>query len=256
MYDVAIQIVNYKTKTYLDICLEGLLKDIEHSNLNYVVNVLDNASGDNLFYLKEKYPIVSFHQNSKNVGYGNGHNILAEKTQAKYLLLLNPDIGFMEPKTVERLYARIEDDNEIKVIGPQLITIAGKAQQWDHGEIQGLLARIASGSGTSFWKEQHKVCPVAWVSGAAFLIRKDVFDNLNGFDENFFLYKEEEELCLRVRDRGGKVIYDPLVKMLHVGGVVAKKSEHMQKSIDYYLDKHFKGNPGYYIWKLLNKFLR
>jgi len=234
MYDLAIQIVNYKTKAYLAECLAGLVNDLKDSKLKCNINVLDNDSGDDLSDLKSQYSDVSFYDNDINSGYGGGHNILAKKAEAGYMLLLNPDIKFVELKTIERLFNRIDQDKNIKVIGPRLMTAKGDIQWWDHGELHGLIAKIALKSGNSYWKIQNKVSSVAWISGAAFLIDKKIFDQLGGFDEHFFLYKEEEELCWRVREQGGKVIYDPTVKLLHVGGVVAKKTDHMQKSVDFF----------------------
>jgi GT2 family glycosyltransferase len=143
----------------------------------------------------------------------------------------------------------------IDVIGPRLITPKGTTQWWDHGELQGLRAWIALNAGHSYWHKQTTLTNVAWVSGAVFLIRKNLFDELGGFDEHFFLYKEEEELCWRLRAKGRKVFYDPTITVFHHGGVVAKKSEHMQKSVDYFLQKHFSKQLTYAFLKLLNKII-
>jgi GT2 family glycosyltransferase len=105
--------------------------------------------------------------------------------------------------------------------------------------LQGWKAWLTLNSGNSYWRERKEMVAAAWVSGAAFLIEKKWFDDLGGFDENFFLYKEEEERCWRLRDLGGKVVCDPTVSVFRHVGVVAKKAEHMRKSTDYFLHKHF-----------------
>ena len=87
------------------------------------------------------------------------------------------------------------------------------------------------------------------------MIRKKLFDKIGGFDEKFFLYKEEEDLCLRIRKKGGHIWYDPGITALHYGSVVAKKSDHMQKSAIYFLEKHFRNSFLYYPLRIWNKLI-
>lgn len=94
---------------------------------------------------------------------------------------------------------------------------------------------------------------VLFVFCKSFLIEKSVFDTVSGFDEGFFLYKEEEDLCLRVRKIGYEVVYIPDIKIIHIGSIVAKRSEHMQKSNEYFLHKHHKKRFDFFFRKLINK---
>lgn len=257
MDKLRVQIVNYKTKRYLAECLASLSRDLETFRENYSVAVLDNASGDDLSDIPsafQKLRGLEVIQGERNLGFGGGHNLLARRGDAEYLLLLNPDTKIIELNTVERLMAACTQ-RQADVIGPRLVTPAGATQWWDHGELHGLRAWVGLNSGNSYWREQKKPTAAAWVSGAVFLIKKRRFDALGGFDEHFFLYKEEEELCWRLRQKGGKVLYDPTITIFHHGGVAAKKSEHMQKSVDYFLDKHFRHRVGYRLFKILNKLL-
>ena len=241
MNDLRIQIVNYKTKQYLLECLSSLFKDLEGVTFSYTVAILDNASGDDLSDINSLFPgkNIEIFMGEKNLGFGGGHNLLAQHKDARYLLLLNPDTTFIEPNTVSRLFEEIERISANAVVGPRLITKENKTQRWDHGEMKGFFAKIAMAMGESYWKEREKPLPVAWVSGAVFLIDKNTFDTLGGFDERFFLYKEEEDLCLRLRQKGGIVLYDPTISVLHYGSVVAKKSEYMGASKKYFKAKHF-----------------
>lgn len=257
MNTLRIQIVNYKTKGYLLECLASLSNDLMSFQEGYSVAILDNASGDDLSDIPAKFPKltnIEIVQADKNLGFGGGHNLLARRGEAEYLLLLNPDTKITEPNTIERLLAHARTARA-DVIGPRLITPQGTTQWWDHGELHGLRAWVALNSGNSYWREQTVPVGVVWISGAVFLIRKSLFDELGGFDERFFLYKEEEELCWRLREKGGKVLYDPTITVFHHGGVVAKKSEHMQKSVSYFLQKHFSRRWSYPFLKLLNKLM-
>lgn len=256
MEDIQIQIVNYKTKHYLIECLRSVIKDLEGSEIRYSISILDNSSGDDLSDISKIFPgfPITIQASNRNLGFGGGHNFLSRRGDSSYLLFLNPDTKIIEQNTFARLLKRAKESNE-QVIGPRLVTDRGNTQRWDHGELRGLRAWIALSSGNSYWKKQNKPIKVAWVSGAVFLVTRKWFVNLGGFDESFFLYKEEEDLCWRIREKGGVIIYDPNITVLHHGGVVAQKSDNMQKSVDYFLIKHFKHKFGYHLYKLMNKII-
>ncbi len=243
MDDLRIQIVNYKTKTYLIECLGSVFADLEDApGITFRVAILDNASGDDISDMKSIFPgkDIDVKKSERNLGFGGGHNILAKERTGRYLALLNPDTRIIEPRTFARLKESIER-HSADVLGPRLVTDAGRTQRWDHGELKGFIAAIAESRGRSYWKKRREPLPVAWVSGAVFLIGADDFDDIGGFDEHFFLYKEEEDLCLRLRRKGKTVWYDPGIAVLHHGSVVAKKSEHMGSSRAYFMKKHFGG---------------
>lgn len=258
MYDIAIQIINYKTSKYLDFCLSSLLKDIDRTLLRIKINILDNHSGDDLSALEKKYggnKRISFYYNNRNIGFGGGHNLLAKKTESHYLLFLNPDVEFIEPHTIQNLYETIQQASNIKIIGPQLVLENGSTQKWDHGELDGLIAFLYLQTGHSYWRLQKNISNVAWVSGAVFLIEKKIFEEVSGFDEHFFLYKEEEDLCWRIRVRGERIIYNPKIKVQHHGGAVAQKKDYLYQSTAYFLKKHFIRKIRYPFLVLLNKLL-
>jgi len=243
--DLSIQIVNFNTKSYLINCLQSVFQNLSDSQLSFEINILDNNSNDDLSDLKSFFSdfqkeSLKIYQSQKNLGFGGGHNYLAKNTKAKYLLLLNPDIVIEEKESIERLYKRMIEESSIKVIGPKLYNKQGNNQAWDHGENKGLLVKVLNELGLGFWKNREQETECAWVSGAVFLIEKSVFDKINGFDENFFLYKEEEDLCLRLKnlDRKYRVLYFPEVKIMHIGSVVAKKKIYFSTSNKYFLKKH------------------
>ena len=225
--DVAIQIVNYKTKAFLEPLVASIIKDLEHSGLEVDINILDNASGDDLEQLGQKWHNrrVHIYTSARNGGFGAGHNTLAHKTNAPYLLILNPDMLFFEPHTIERLLETSRSTGAA-VVGPRLLTPKSRAhtmleevsadqlkqQPWDHGK-----------HGIWRYHLDNQEVEVVWVSGAAFLIRHDVFKAVGGFDNKFFLYFEEVDLCYRLRRLGERVIYNPKIQLIHYGNAVAKK---------------------------------
>jgi len=241
--DLGIQIVNYKTKAFLTPLIESILKDLASSKLSYEVNILDNASGDNLDSIKQTYldKHVHVYQAEKNKGFGAGHNYLANRTEANYLLILNPDVLFINKDTVLKLVETLES-NKAAVVGPKLLTLPSselpyspalsnpQPQFWDHG--------VIGKSGFRF-HANDKPTNVAWVSGAVLLIKRQIFMSVSGFNERFFLYFEEVDMCLRIRKLSYNIIYDPLIQVLHYGGVVAnKRSIYGIKSFLYFRLKH------------------
>lgn len=238
---LAVLLVNYNTKAHIAATVPALLKDLADAPFISQISVVDNASGDDLGGLAATFDAsVEFHQSPVNGGFGAGHNLLARFTVADLLCIVNPDIALPQPRTLERLVQRF-DDPSIAVVGPRLITEEQRTQRWDHGELRGFRARVANGAGHAHWQERAAPTDVAWVSGAFLLIRRETFEAVGRFDERFFLYKEEEDLCLRVRQYGGRVLYDPTVSVEHVGSVVADRETQMAPSVAYYAQKHLPG---------------
>jgi N-acetylglucosaminyl-diphospho-decaprenol L-rhamnosyltransferase len=232
--DVAIQLVNYRTRAHLEACLPTVLADAPDAR----VLVLDNASGDDLTELAERHPQVEFIAGERNLGYGAGHNLLAARHDAGALLFLNPDTRFLEPRTVERLLAALGGD--VHAVGPQLVTAEGKWDPRDHGELHGFRARVAQAAGTSHYRRRDVATDAAWVSGAACLVARHAFDAVSGFDPGFFLYKEEEDLFLRIRRAGGRVVYLPTLRVRHDEAAVASRDAHMPASAARFAEKHIR----------------
>ncbi|MGA2667500.1 MAG: glycosyltransferase family 2 protein [Ignavibacteria bacterium] len=254
-YDLTIQIINYNTRDYLIKCIKGLITDISFCSVSYQIIVLDNNSEDDLSDLKEIFidSDLEVYRSEINLGFGGGHNFLMKKAKASLILILNPDIEFVDKFTVSTLLTFLNNHPYISILGPRLIYQDGKTIEFDHGELTGLKSWYRNSLGDSYWIDRKNIQEVAWVSGAFFFIRKEVFENVKGFDENFFLYKEEEDLCLRVREFGYKVYYYPLVKVLHHTEVVSKKSDYIEESKRYYIKKNLEKRFRYHLLSFLRK---
>lgn len=236
---LAVQVVNYRTRRYLERCLTTVETDLGRAGLDYEINLLENDSGDRLDDLAASIRHCRAFVAPRNLGFGAGHNLLATKTQARYLLILNPDVEFLVPGTTKRLCDAISSAARIKVVGPKLLTADGSAQCYDHGRLRGLRAQISLRGGHSYWHETDQRQEVAWVSGAAMLVDHAAFDAVGGFDENLFLYKEDEDLCLRLRQAGGTVVYEPAVVIRHQGSVVSDYHRDLAEASRYFIDKHY-----------------
>ncbi len=239
--DLAVQIVNFRTLDHLGACVESVVGALARSGREGRVLVLENGSGDDLSALGERFAgAVEVHESAVNLGFGGGHNLLARASRSAYLCLVNPDVVVPDGADVFGALLAVLGEPGVAVAGPMLVGTDGAPQRWDHGERDGLRARISNAAGEAYWRPRTDRADVAWVSGAFMTVRRDAFEAAGGFDEGFFLYKEEEDLCLRVRRAGGRVVYEPAVRVTHVGSVVAKRGpEHFGPSIDHYLRKNF-----------------
>lgn len=240
--ELTVQVVNYETAAYLRPCLASLLTALAATPVSSRIAVLDNGSSDDLSEIEREFAgAVDFHASAENLGFGGGQNLLAARNASPLICCVNPDVVADRADVFTRLLAAL-DDPAVTVAGPRLLTPAGEPQRWDHGELHGLRAAIANGAGHAHWRPRDEPADVAWVSGAFLLVRRAAFDAAGGFDAGFFLYKEEEDLCLRIRRAGGRVRYVPGAQARHVGGVVARRDPALLAASDArYRDKHLGG---------------
>ena len=118
----------------------------------FEINLLDNASGEDLDDLAARAPNCRAFTAPTNLGFGGGHSLLAGKTGAQYLLILNPDVEFLFPDTVRRLLLPVAGAHRVKASGPKLLTASGQAQPYDHGRLHGLNAEITPKGGQRKWR--------------------------------------------------------------------------------------------------------
>jgi GT2 family glycosyltransferase len=224
-----IVIVNYNGGTHLERCLESVAA---HAHGAAVV-VVDNHSIDGSTHVVGRWPRVVLLRNSTNVGFGAAVNqgALAVPGTAP-LLLLNPDCE-LTAGAVDALQRELEAHLDCAVAAPMVLNDDGSVQGSIRGDPTlltglfgrtGLLTRLLPGAPVA----QRNVPtrdPLEtdsrtgdWVSGACMLIRRDAFDRVNGFDERYFLYWEDADLCRRLRAQGYTIRYVPAAKVRHVVG--------------------------------------
>jgi N-acetylglucosaminyl-diphospho-decaprenol L-rhamnosyltransferase len=216
---VHLQIVHHHNKETLLHCLRSLVADLSATAMKYKVSVLDNASGEDLSDIQTEFAgKISFYGSNHDLGFSAGHNLLAEKEPAEYLLFLSSDIRFLpenKRNNIERFIHRADQHDQESIFGPKLLTSERIPQRFDHGRLLGAKAKLASLIGRSYWKEEIYTSEVAWVSSAAFLIKKELFSRLGGFNKRFSLPKAEQDLCRRARKAGERVLYLPSIEIVH-----------------------------------------
>ncbi len=261
--DVSIIIVNYNLTKELDECLNSLIANIKASTLNIEIIVVDNNSPNkDLVQLEKKinYENISFFYLDKNLGFGKGCNYGYTLASGKYICFLNPDT-LIEEDIFSPILELFESDGKIGIIGPQQ-QVRKPFFDFSAGYSPNIFFELFNLFGLGVFLEgflivlitsiiKNKVYNVNWVLGACLFIRSDVFDEINGFDRDYFMFFEEVDLCKRVISIGLKIIYYPNLKINHIGSVASKKDYRLYtirtySSKNIYISKHY---------KLLYKFL-
>lgn len=202
---ISIVIVNYYTKKFLSECLVSLsyLSD-------YEVLIIDNFSEDISDFQSDKVTVI---QNIKNTGFATAANKAAQQAQGEWLLFLNPDTR------VQGNVTEVLDTcpDSVGIVGFALEGSQGQRQIHQYGFFPHFL-HFVSGTSYTLPGHRHTWCYTDWVSGAALAIRREVFQKVKGFDQEFFLYYEDIDLAKRVLAEGWKVIWTPEKTVWHQEG--------------------------------------
>lgn len=259
--DLSIVIVNYNTKKLLVDCIESILdSDI---SVDFEVCVVDNNSYDQSFSVFLASPRIKFILNKKNNGYSVANNIAIQNTTGKYILLLNPDTR-LYPGSVDLLISRIEADEAIGAVGPKLIREDGSLDKacrrsfptpsvWFYHSF-GLGKLFPKNPKFNSYNLDH-IDPdlemeVDSLVGACMLVRREAFEMVGGFDERFFLYGEDLDLCLRMKNNGWAVWYFPNAVITHYKGrstslFILKSTVEFYRSMYLFHLKHYFNNTNF-----------
>jgi len=218
--ELSVVLVNYNDSSHLADCLSSLQKAV--SGLSAEVILVDNHSEDGSPGLvRTAFPWVRLIENEENLGYPKANNIGFRQSRGEFCLFLNTDT--VMPETgLTALLSGIRGRQEAGAIGPALVDKNG-------------LFQVSFGRRVSFFSEirqkfvfnpffrfalrhSRKAREVGWLSGACLLARRNAIEAAGLFDENFFLYFEDIDLCRKIKERGFTLIFFPAVRVVHVGG--------------------------------------
>ncbi|GBC93005.1 N-acetylglucosaminyl-diphospho-decaprenol L-rhamnosyltransferase [bacterium HR15] len=264
---LTIQIVNWNAREHLRAALRSIYAHAPR--FPFEVLVLDNASQDGSVQMVEKeFPQVRLLVSERNLGFAKGHNELARHAQGRYLLILNPDTLMLED-ALDNLIRFAEAHPEAGIIGPKLLNPDGSLQ-YSCRRFPNPIAAIFRNTplGRLFphnrytrdylmldW-DHRSVREVDWVSGAAMLVSRAVYEQLGGFDEQFFIYVEDVDLCYRAWQAGWKVLYYPEAVILHAIGrstdlVANKMIITFHQSMYKFYKKHYARKTPFYLRPLI-----
>lgn len=251
--------VNYQSARHLTRSLESLFLWENVSNIELIIVNNDETETLLLRSLQKIFPFLLI-ENKKNGGFGQGANIGANAASSDILGFLNPDT-LWHKNSLEMITAVFHENSHIGTVGMRLIGTDGETETWSFGKFPGLWRLLLNNlflSQEDFAFETPSQLEVDWVSGGALFTRKNVFQSLRGFDENFFLYFEDADLCLRTKQAGHDIYLLPQTTLIHHGGKSSPSKEiqknHFYTSQETYFKKH--RPPWEYILLRIFRFLR
>jgi len=225
---VDVVIVSHRCAALLDACLASL--PAAGAGLAMRVHVVDTASGDGTPEAARRHPGVRVTALARNVGFARANNLALAGTRAPAVLVLNPDT-VLPPGALVRLRDELAARPEVGALTPRLVDVHGRLDgrcrrgfphPWPALCFLTGLDRVLTGprarAYTSGWLPEDRAHDVHAVSGAFMLLRGAALAETGGFDERYFMYGEDVDLCLRLRARGWRCRYHPAVTVVHVGG--------------------------------------
>lgn len=252
---LSIILVNYNGSKFLYNCLNSI--KINLSDYDYEVIIVDNSSTDNsIQIIKDNFSSYKLICSHLNLGFGKANNLAVKESNGHYLLFLNTDTVLSE-NTPQKLLEYLRNNSTVGVISPK-ITFEDGRYQLSCGNLPSLVTEFLDKVKykldnhyhfllSQFYNRQYsKIREVGWVTGACLMIRRDLFEAIGGFDENFFMYFEDKDLCKRVKELGYEVIYYPTTTIIHLLG---GSSHGIKKSVS----KYYRDSQLYYYQKHLGK---
>jgi GT2 family glycosyltransferase len=258
--DLSVLIVNWNTREELRACLAALRSaDLA---MSHEVIVVDNASADgSVEMVRAEFTEVRLIANDRNVNYAAGSNQGLREASGSLILLLNPDTE-VPAGAIDTLVADLEENPEWAAVAPALVHPDGSIQESVRGfptpealtgEITGL-ARLRPGSKWAGYFTANlppdRPSLVDQPMTSALLLRREAFDQIGPFDEQFPLFFNDVDLCYRLKQAGWQIAYDPRVRVKHEGGASTRqiRAEAIRKShegLARFYEKHYRGriNP-------------
>ena len=220
--NIAVVILNWNGQKWLEKFLPTVIEKSSVAN----IYIADNASTDNsISFIKDNFPLVKIIQNQLNEGYAKGYNDALKGLKEKYFVLLNSDIEVTD-NWIEPIINLMKENPNISACQPKILNYNDK----DSFEYAGASGGYIDILGYPFTRgrifdeieadnnQYNDIKEIFWASGACLFVRAEHFNEVNGFDNDFFAHQEEIDLCWRLKIKGYQVMVCPDSVVYHVGG--------------------------------------
>ncbi len=235
MVKLSIVIVNYNGGNIIRECLSSVFSKVK--NIDFEVIVSDNGSTDgSVETIKNEFPGIIIVKNGNNIGFAAANNEAVKSAHGEYVLLLNPDTLVLD-KNISKLVEFMDKNSQAGACGPQILNSDMTMQRqckrgwptfrnsffyysglWKFFPNSRKWKKITGGY-FCLEKPDDQICEVDQLSGAALLVRRDIWKKLAGMDEKYIMYWDDTDLCFRIKSLGYKIFYVPQSKIMHYGGV-------------------------------------
>ncbi len=263
--DVSVIIVNYHSAGMVIDCINSIFS--KTTGITYEVIVVDNASGDGSVQklagtFGDRIKVI---ESNQNLGFGKANNLGCQYARGNYVFLLNPDTILVN-NAIKILHDELEEHPDYGVAGGNLympdmtpapsyclffddLESEKKAASWQallKSKVREKLGINKKAPFAESFNRTGKPLQVAYIFGADMMMKKSLFDSVKGFDPDFFMYAEEEELTWRITQKGYQVVSIPDAKIIHLDGATTKKQNafserqfkmRMHGALTYYLKR-------------------
>ena len=234
---ISIIIVNYNVKEYLANLLSSLEKAKQRFDLE--IFVVDNASKDgSKEYIPSTFPFINYIYNEENVGFGKANNQAIQLASGKYILIINPDTLVSED-TLSVLHSYMEAHEDCGACGCKILNPDGTFAPESRRSIPTIRSAASKVLGLNAvfpkskvfaeyylgWLGEDEASDIPVLSGSFMFYRAKVLKELEGFDERFFMYGEDIDLCFRTTKLGYRIYYNPETSIIHYKGESTKKGD-------------------------------
>ena len=250
--EVSVIVVSYNTRDMTLRCLDAVFTEI--GSLSAEVIVVDNASSDDSAEaIRQRFPDARVIVTENNLGFARGNNVGMSQARGRYFLLINSD-AFVQSGSIGEMMGYLNSHPEMALVGPMLMNADGTLQRSCYryptpGRAWAENLWISAAFGLEHALGDYRKWPhdqtreVDWVIGACLMVRREVYRQIGGFDERFFMYAEETDWQLRMRKAGWKIGFTPAARVIHLGGISGKGEQklinrHFFDSLDRYELKH------------------
>jgi GT2 family glycosyltransferase len=254
--ELSIIIVNYNVKEFLQNLIHSLQKAV--AQIDYEIIVVDNASDDgSVEFIREKFPQIKLIANQTNLGFSKANNLALKLAKGKFNLLINPDTIVSED-TISKMIEFFNSHQDAGVAGCKILNPDGTLQLACRRSFPGPWTSFCKVTGLSTlfpnsklfakynltYLDENSTYEVDAISGSFMMMRKEVFEKTGGFDEQFFMYGEDLDLCYRIQKNGYKVYYYPGTQIIHYKGESTKRSsldetKYFYNAMHLFVKKHF-----------------
>jgi N-acetylglucosaminyl-diphospho-decaprenol L-rhamnosyltransferase len=225
--DLSIIILNYQSGKKAIKCIEAIYAS-DLADISFEIILVDNNSGDRTTSaIKEKFGNIILIESKTNLGMGKGNNLGIKNATGRCILILNPD-AYVEPGSIKTLLDFMDENPDTGIVGPKIIYPDGQLQETCYRfprihtfiSRRTLLKKYPRLSKHLDWFlmrdfDHQSVQKVDWLMGCCFIARKELLEKSGGFDERFFMYLEDTDLCRQAWSLGYSVIYNPNATAVH-----------------------------------------
>lgn len=236
----SIIIVSYNTAAYLKKCLNSIFLNCGRDDFEIII-VDNNSTDESPEMLKAYGDKISLIANNRNLGFGAANNQAAKIAKGKIIFFLNSDTE-VKGDILTPIQKYFQENAKTAVLSPALIDENSQPQEYAYGKFPNML-NVMNKFRNQESRNEQDVFATDWVSGAALVVRKSLFEKIGGFDEKFFMYFEDIDLCKRIKDLGYEVVVFNKAQVTHFCGKSLNsfgwRKNYYYVSQDYYYLKHF-----------------